>query len=230
LRRLLVVIAAVAFTSCANDDLVIVFDTTTTSPSTTSPSTTSSPITTTTLAGYGDQVRSVVVDGDALPAFVDSHTDPAIGRPIPTLIGEDYDGTPITVGPDRANPMLLVVLAHWCPHCNNEIPEINAIRDADRWPAGLEVVGISSAIAPDRPNFPPARWLVEKDWTYPVLADGIDETRGVYIAGDALGVTGYPFMVLVDATGAVRGRWSGESPADALVALVTDLINPPADA
>jgi len=222
-----VALAALVVAACSStDDLVVVFETTTTITS----STTTTPATTTTLAGYGDQVRPVTVEGDPLPPLTDSHADPAIGRLIPTLTGEDYAGKPVTIGSDMGSPLLLVVLAHWCPHCNNEIPELNAVRDAGRWPDGLEVIGISSAIAPDRPNFPPERWLDDKDWTHRVLADGIDSERQVFIAGDALGVTGYPFMVLVDEAGVVRGRWSGERTADELVALVSDLLAPPADA
>ena len=230
MRFIAVAVAVLAATACSSgDDLVVVFETTTTAPVTT---TSETPITatTTTLPGYGDQLRPVLVTGDPLPPLADTHADPAIGRPIPTLTGEDYAGTPMTIGPDTGSPLLLVVLAHWCPHCNNEIPELNAVRDADRWPDGLEVIGISSAIAPDRPNFPPERWLDEKDWTHRVLADGIDSDRQVFVAGDALGTTGYPFMVLVDEAGLVRGRWSGERTADELVALVSDLLSPPADA
>ena len=172
---------------------------------------------------------SVTVDGDPLPPLLDPHFDPAVGRVIPVISGADYSGEAVVIGPDLGTPTLLVVLAHWCPHCNNEIPEINRVRDAGRWPDGLEVVGISSAVSADRPNFPPDRWLAEKDWTYPVIADAIDDDRQVFIAGDALGTTGYPFMVLVDSTGTVRGRWSGERTADELVALVQDLLNPQAD-
>lgn len=227
MRFVAVALAALVVAACSStDDLVVVFETTTTITN----STTTTPATTTTLAGYGDQVRPVTVAGDPLPPLTDSHADPAIGRLIPTLTGEDYAGKPVTIGSDMGSPLLLVVLAHWCPHCNNEIPELNAVRDAGRWPDGLEVIGISSAIAPDRPNFPPERWLDDKDWTHRVLADGIDSERQVFIAGDALGVTGYPFMVLVDEAGVVRGRWSGERTADELVALVSDLLAPPADA
>jgi thiol-disulfide isomerase/thioredoxin len=230
LRLAVLVAVALLAASCSNDTgLVVVFESTTTSEPAAPTPTTTIASSTTTIAGYGDQLRSVIVEGDRLPPLNDFHADPAVGRPIPTLIGEDYSGGSMSIGPDTGSPMLLVVLAHWCPHCNNEIPELNRIRDADLWPKDLVVVGISSAVSPDRPNFPPERWLEDKDWTYSVLADGIDEDRQVFVAGDALGVTGYPFMVVVDGNGIVRGRWSGERGADSLVALVSDLIDPPAD-
>ena len=32
-----------------------------------------------------------------------------------------FDGAPLTIAP-TGKPMLVVFLAHWCPHCNAEIP------------------------------------------------------------------------------------------------------------
>lgn len=179
---------------------------------------------------YDGQLRHVDVVGDVLPPLTNPHIDEAVGMSIPQLIGEDYDGNDVSFGPEDGVATLVVFLAHWCPHCNNEVPEINLVRDADAWPAGLRVIGVSTAVAPDRPNFPPQRWLVEKDWTYPVIADAIDFERATFVAGEAYGVTGFPFMTLVDEQGKVRGRWSGEIGADGLVSLVSSLLDPPADA
>ena len=49
------------------------------------------------------------------------------------------------------------------------------------------------------------------DWTYPVIADGVDMARQTFIAADAYGLDGFPFMTLIDADGKVLARWSGES-------------------
>lgn len=178
---------------------------------------------------FEGQVRPVVVDGNPLPFLLDSHSDEAVGGPIPSIIGEDFEGNQVAVRSTDETATLVVFLAHWCPHCNNEIPEINRIRDADAWPVGLRVVGVSTAVSPQRPNFPPERWLDEKDWTYDIIADAFDSNNSSFIAAEAFGVTGFPFMVLIDESGLVRGRWSGELGALALAELVTSLINPPAD-
>ena len=178
---------------------------------------------------FEDQVRPVAVGGTPLPFLVDSHNDDAVGTSIPSIIGEDFDGNTVAVRPTDGTSTLVVFLAHWCPHCNNEIPEINRIRDAGAWPEGLRVVGVSTAVSPQRPNFPPERWLDEKDWSYEVIADAFDSSRSTFIAAEAFGVTGFPFMVLTDERGLVRGRWSGELGALALAELVTSLVNPPAD-
>ncbi len=178
---------------------------------------------------FEDQVRQVIIEGEFLPDLVDPHTDESVGMPIPSLIGENFDGDVVAVRPTDGVATLVVFLAHWCPHCNNEIPEINRIRDAKAWPSGLRVVGVSTAVAPQRPNFPPQRWLAEKDWTYDVIADAYDANRSTFIAAEAFGVTGFPFMVLIDESGLIRGRWGGELGALALAELVTSLIDPPAD-
>jgi len=178
---------------------------------------------------FEGQVRPVAVIGDALPFLNDSHNDEAVGTQIPAIIGENFEGNTVEVRPGAGVPTLVVFLAHWCPHCNNEIPEINRIRDAGVWPDGLRVIGVSTAVSPQRPNFPPQRWLIEKDWTYEIIADAFDSSRSTFVAAEAFGVTGFPFMVLIDESGLVRGRWSGELGALALAELVTSLINPPAD-
>ena len=178
---------------------------------------------------FEGQVRPVAVSGNPLPFLVDTHSDEAVGGSIPSIIGEDFEGNTVAVRSTDDTATLVVFLAHWCPHCNNEIPEINRIRDADAWPDGLRVVGVSTAVSPQRPNFPPERWLEEKDWSYEIMADAFDSSRSSFIAAEAFGVTGFPFMVLIDESGLVRGRWSGELGALALAELVTSLINPPAD-
>ena len=68
-----------------------------------------------------------------------------------------------------------------------------------------------------------------EDWTYDVIADAYDADRLTFIAAEAFGVTGFPFMVLIDESGLIRGRWGGELGALALAELVTSLIDPPAD-
>ena len=64
-------------------------------------------------------------------------------------------------------------------------------------------------------------------WTH--IADAYDADRSTFIAAEAFGVTGFPFMVLIDESGLIRGRWGGEVGALALAELVTSLIDPPAD-
>lgn len=163
------------------------------------------------------------IQGDALPGLgeADPTTDPAVGMPAPVLIGEDYEGNTVRVDGATEGPTMVVFLAHWCPHCNNEVPRLNQLRDEGAFPADLNIVAVSTAIDPSRPNFPPSQWIVDKDWTYPVIADGIDpNAEPPFLGAGAYGVDGFPFVTLIDADGNVAARWSGErEPEQVLAAL-----------
>ena len=169
-----------------------------------------------------EQTRPVEVTGEALAPFEDPAADPAVGQASPVVTGQGFDGTAMTIGGAGDKPTLLVFLAHWCPHCNREVPRINELRDAGRFPSDLNIVGISTGINPGRPNWPPSKWFKDMDWTYPVIADGVDMDKGTFIGADAYGVDGFPFMVLMDGDGKVVGRWSGEREPDEVIKLITD--------
>ncbi len=115
-------------------------------------------------------------------------------------------------------------LAHLCPHCNSEIPRLNQLRDEGRIPEAVNLIAISSAIDPAAPNFPPDVWIADMDWTYPVLADGIDLERGLFIGSDAFGTSGFPFTVLIDGDGNVAARWAGERDPEEIVTLLDALV------
>lgn len=168
------------------------------------------------------EVGPVEVAGTALPRLGNAAiaADPALGQAAPTLIGEDFDGETVRVDAVSEGPTMVVFLAHWCPHCNNEVPRLNELRDAGRFPEGLNIVAVSTGISPGRPNFPPSEWIEDVGWTYPVIADGIDFERQVMIAADAYGVDAFPFTVLVDGDGTVAARWSGESEPDEIISRI----------
>ena len=171
---------------------------------------------------YLPGIGPVAVIGESLPALPDSGDDPAVGMRAPLLVAENFDGVSMSVNPAADGPTWLIFLAHWCPHCNDEIPVINTLRDEGRIPDGVDVVAVSTAVSPDRPNFPPGQWLEDRDWSYPAIADGIDTGRETFIAADAYGVSGFPFSVLVDGDGTVVKRWSGERDPDDIVAMLTN--------
>lgn len=170
------------------------------------------------------EIGPVEVDGETLPALgqVDVADDPALGLTAPVLVGEDYEGNTVRVDAAADGPTMVVFLAHWCPHCNAEVPRLNELRDAGSFPEGLNIVAVSTATNPTRPNYPPSTWITDLDWTYPVIADGIDLAAEVqYIAAGAYGVDGFPFTTLLDGDGKVVARWSGEREPDQVLDLIT---------
>lgn len=170
---------------------------------------------------FREGVGPVDVIGDPLPAYPQEGPDPAIGMTAPILIGETFDGDPVRVDAAVDGPTWVVFLAHWCSHCNDEIPVINQLRDEGRIPEGLNVVGVSTAFNPGQPNWPPGEWLDDKDWTFTAIPDGIDTERETYIAAADFGIGGFPFSMMLDADGVVVARWSGSRQIDELESLVT---------
>lgn len=178
-------------------------------------------------SGGGIQTAPVEVTGDPLPPLPRFESDEqipqdaAVGTPAPVLAGVNFDGDPVVIDAATDGPAMVVFLAHWCPHCNNEIPEINQLRDEGRIPDGLDVIAVSTAVRSDAPNYPPSEWLVEKDWTYPVLVDGEAESDQLPPpAAGAYGLTSFPFVTLVDGDGNVAARWAGERGADQIAELI----------
>lgn len=154
--------------------------------------------------------------GDDLPPLPESGADPAVGSPLPRLSGTSMEGSLMTV-PESGRPTMIVFLAHWCPHCQAEVPVVQQWVDDGGLPDDVDLVAVSTAIDPRRPNHPPSAWLRREGWTSPVLVDGND------VAARAAGVSAYPFFVAVDGDGNVVARTSGELSADQLTAFAGEL-------
>ena len=160
--------------------------------------------------------QPVEVVGEALEALPESCNDSTIGLMAPTLNGYAFDGSNLSVTPGDGNPYMVVFLAHWCPHCNDEVPRLIEWKESGAVPADLQVIAVSTGVASDRPNYPPSQWVVNKAWPWPVMADSeaMDAAR-------AYGVSGYPFFVIVGADGKVKARASGELGTDRINQIVT---------
>ena len=166
------------------------------------------------------EYRPVSVVGAPLPPLGRSGVDAAAGELAPVLSGKTFSGSSVTIDPARDGvPTMVVFLAHWCPHCNSEIPVLREWLDSGLVPDGLRVVGVTTASRADQPNWPPSRWIEEKGWPWEVLVDSEQQTAAV-----AYGVDGFPFMVIVDENGVVKKRWSGEQGLEMITRLVNDAV------
>lgn len=152
------------------------------------------------------EYQKVTVEGEALQALGKDVADPSLGKVGPNLSGFNFSGLPVSIKPatDGA-PTMLVFLAHWCPHCNAEMPRLVNWYEDGLVPDDLRVVGIATASRKDQANWPPSEWMPSFDWPFEVFADS-----EVNDAGVAYGVDGYPFMVILDKDGKVVARHSGE--------------------
>jgi len=156
------------------------------------------------------EFQNVSVTGKQLAQAPESGEDPAIGTAAPTLTGYDLAGRPVTIDPGSDGKATMVVfLAHWCPHCNYEVPVLNEWKAKGLMPPNLRVVGVTTASRQDQANWPPSKWLVAKKWSFDQFADSEKQE-----AAAAYGVGGYPFLVFIDAAGNVTSRASGEIPVE----------------
>jgi thiol-disulfide isomerase/thioredoxin len=162
------------------------------------------------------EVRSVTVEGSALPPLPSSGDDTAVGLTAPALVGESFDGSAVTTA-SEGGPVMVVFLAHWCPHCNNEIPRLIELEEAGRFPDDLKIVAVSTAARTDAPGFPPSEWIVDMEWPWLVMADDVDPA-GIAVGAEAFGVNSFPFITVVGADATVLARWSGESEPDDFIA------------
>lgn len=165
------------------------------------------------------QTGPIAVEGTALDLYETEADDPSVGATAPVVRGESFDGSEVVIGAPADNPTLVVFLAHWCPHCNAEVPVLVGLEESGRMPDDLDVVGVSTAAASDRPNFPPSEWIENEGWPWPTMAD--DEVGS---AINALGGTSFPFAVVVDSDGTVLARRAGEATADETVAFLDDAL------
>jgi len=152
-----------------------------------------------------EEFNSVEVVGDPLPEYSDSASDTAIGMTAPILTGKGFTGNTIVTGP--GTPTLLVFLAHWCGYCQREVPLLVQWNRDGLVPSGLDVIAIATSTDPASPNFPPSEWLAREEFPplWPVMTDSGEKT-----AANAMGVSGFPFFVLLDSSGKVALRISGE--------------------
>jgi cytochrome c biogenesis protein CcmG, thiol:disulfide interchange protein DsbE len=169
-------------------------------------------------ASAGLVFGTVTVTGADLPAPPDPTTQPgatdtAVGMAVPQVTGQRFDGTSLTI-PASGRPKVVLFIAHWCPHCQKEVPLLTDHLEGGL-PADVDLYAVSTDAVEAKGNWPPARWLADAGWPVPTIADS-EAGR----AAQAYGIGGFPFFVAVDASGKVVARTSGEITLDQFDALV----------
>ena len=66
--------------------------------------------------------------------------------------------------------MMIVVMAHWCPHCNEEVPSSSQWEQSGKVPEGLDVVGVSTAVDATTRQLP-AEHVAQRDDEVDVAGD-----------------------------------------------------------
>jgi cytochrome c biogenesis protein CcmG, thiol:disulfide interchange protein DsbE len=146
-----------------------------------------------------------VITGASLPEFTNPTADPAVGMPAPEVRGSDFDGAPVAIEHD-GRPKVVLFVAHWCPHCQREVPVVQAWVDSGAVPEGVDLISVATSIDPARPNYPPDAWFQREGWTVPVVVDPTNSVANAY------GLSAFPYWVFISPDGTVKARAVGELP------------------
>jgi thiol-disulfide isomerase/thioredoxin len=167
----------------------------------------------------GPQFGDVELSGAALaryPAsgFATIAEDPALGETIPTVTGSDLDGNEMTISAD-GTPKAIAFLAHWCNHCQAEVPRVTEWIDETGGVDGVELVAVTTSIDSVRGNYPPDKWLRDENWPAPTMRD--DQGNSAHLS---YGGGGFPYWVFVNGDGQVVARTAGQTDIGTLQGLM----------
>ncbi|MBT8201425.1 MAG: TlpA family protein disulfide reductase [Acidimicrobiia bacterium] len=198
-----VVVLAMAVTACSETPAESLPTITTLTPTTTSgPASETSSTTTAPPIVIGEQIE---ISGNELPMF-EPNNDQAIGLPAPRVEATSFDGTPVTIDHDGETYKMIVFLAHWCSHCQEEVPEVRDWLATYDLGDEIEIVSVSTGERSDRPNWPPKEWLTREQWPVPVIEDSLESDISM-----AYGLQAFPYWVFLDKDGSVLLRANGLS-------------------
>ena len=156
----------------------------------------------------------VQIRGKYLPKLVQGYEDSALGWAAPEVKGVGLDGEEIYIG-GEGSTTLIMVLAHWCPHCRNEVrelaPFLNETDSLDR----VRMVTLLTSINDERANFPPHTWLDLEKWPVPSIVD----TPSSQIA-TAYGISSFPFFIVINDKGEIALRIPGRLGVETLSRLL----------
>lgn len=161
------------------------------------------------------------ITGNALPTVLDYNPtdateDPAFGMPIPAVIGQDFDGDEVRIEAD-GSPRAILFVSHSCPHCQDEIPEVQSWLNSGGGVAGVDIVSVSTSANSAASNWPPSDWLSRENWQPPAIADDSDNSVFFAFGGRVI-----PYWVFVDSDGLVTRRTTGRMDLAALEAAMLE--------
>lgn len=166
----------------------------------------------------GNEYGEPQVSGQLTPMPFDATVDEtATGETAPTVIGEDFEGNEVRIEND-GRAKAIVLLAHWCSHCQREVPAVQEWLDSGGGVDGVDMYSIATAMNSTQDNYPPSEWLDREGWTVPVIRDDSDNS-----VHTAYGSGGFPFWVFVNSDGTVAVRVAGSTPVENIELIMNDL-------
>jgi thiol-disulfide isomerase/thioredoxin len=171
--------------------------------------------------GSAGEYGEPTITGDSLPfmepgaAIIEN--DAANGLVAPEVTGQDFDGNTVSIEHD-GTPKAIAFVAHWCSHCQVEIPRVQAWLDAGGGVEGVEVYAVTTSANSGQPNWPPSEWMTREGWSSPIIRDDQDNTVLVAYGGNS-----FPYWVFLNGDGTVALRVAGETNVDVLTQIMAGL-------
>jgi thiol-disulfide isomerase/thioredoxin len=137
---------------------------------------------------------------------------------LPTIEGIDaYSESAMKIDPADGTKRVWMIWAHWCPYCQQELPDLNAWwADASGNYPTAELITVTTSMDPSRGN-PLEPYLEDQQFVFPVVVD--TDTR---IAAQ-MGVNAFPFWIVTDGDGTVLFRTAGLLDIDRVETLFSQL-------
>ena len=169
-----------------------------------------------TVADAEPETAEITVVGDPVPVLAENVAlgqDIAFGWDAPTVTGSDWQGNPVTIDPADGRAKLIVFLAHWCPHCQVEVPKVQAWLNETGGHPEVDMYGVATSNDRTRANWPPGDWLEREGWTPPTVMDKNGKVARSF------GMRGTPFWAVVNSEGKVVFRMAGGVGVEGLLRL-----------
>lgn len=161
------------------------------------------------------ETSAAETSGSPLPQYSDPDT--GVGATAPGITAATFRGAEQTITAD-GTARLYGFFAHWCPHCQDEMPVVAEWLQSNDLPDGVEVVAISTGVRADADNYPPSAWFDREQWPTTLLVDSDENT-----VANGFGLTGYPYWVAVDGNGEVIYRVAGRIGIPSFKAIIDSL-------
>ncbi len=160
---------------------------------------------------------------DQMPGSVSISTDPtvdgAIGQVAPPISGTNFSGETVEILND-GKPKAIYFVAHWCPFCQAEVPQLVEMISDGQVPEGLDIYMVSTSVDSGATNYPPSAWLDQTNWPMPIIRDDSSSTALI-----TYGAGGFPYGVFLNSANQVVARSAGVTEKDITLQLWNAAVN-----
>jgi thiol-disulfide isomerase/thioredoxin len=154
-----------------------------------------------------------------LPRYDSQAPDQAIGMTLGVIEGADaYTGEAITYDPADGTKRVWMIWAHWCPFCQQELPQLSDWYPTVEDQYSTRLVTVTTSISPERGN-PLDEYLESEQFPFPVI---VDPESALAVQ---MGVSAFPFWLVTDGDGEVLLRVTGLLDLDQVISLFDQLEN-----